>query len=551
MSKLLRALISVALAASIATTAFAAQNQEERNLQELRNTIANLLETLVQRGVITREQAQAMVKAAEDKAAADAAAAAKQQAAQEKEEANAVRVPYVPEIVKDQIKKEVADQLAPEVVKQVVSEAKTEGWGVPAALPDWVQRVSVSGDVRLRGEADIYDKTNAQDAYLNFNAVNAAGGIDQAGAAAFLNTSVNRYYPVVRLRLNVDALLGSGWYVGSRISTGTLVNPDSLNQVEGQYGGRYTTDIDLAYLGWSGGDSHQRQRFSFWGGKFPNPFLYSDLVWMPDVSFEGVATDYRLRLWGPAETPRAWFLTLGAIPIQYVPLTDDYGPAQNNKWLYAGQTGFNFQFSDVTDLRFGVAYYDFEHMAGQLNALDSDLTNYTAPPYFQKGNTLFNIANTSDSSSYLFALASEFRELDYILAADYGVTSRYKLNFTADYVKNLGYDAAAVAARVGVYVPPRVKGYEGTVGFGSNRLDHTGAFDLFVGYRYIQRDAVVDAFTDQDYHLGGTDAKGYIVGGDLSFTKRVWLRLRYMPFDAIDGPPLGIDVWQLDLNAAF
>jgi hypothetical protein len=552
MLKALRTLATLALTLLIMQPSLAAPSQEEQRLEELRNTVVNLLQALVQRGIITREQADQMVKQAEQKAAADMAAAAQKEKQQEKEEANAVRVPYVPQIVQDQIAKQVAQTVEPAVTKQVETEAKTEGWGVPAALPDWLNRVALSGDVRVRGEADIYPSGNAQGAYLNLNAINADGGISEAGAAAFLNTSVDRYYPVVRLRLNLNAILGGGWSIGARIGSGTLVNPDSLNQVMGQYGGRYTTDIDLAFIQWQGTTSDGRQQFRFLGGKYPNPFFYSDLVWMPDVTFEGFAGEYRLGIAPSPQVPHYWFVTVGAIPEQYVPLTEDYGAASNDKWLYAGQTGLDFETSAGSRLQFGVAYYDFNHMAGQKNTFESTLTNYTAPPYFQKGNTVFDISNTdTPTSGNLFALASEFHELDYMVAYTYEITPRYQFNSFLDYVKNLGYDARAVAERVGYYVPPRVQGYEGQIGFGSPLLDHFGAWDAFIGYRYLERDAVVDAFTDQDYHLGGTDAKGYIVGADASLTQRVWVRLRYMPFDPIDGPPLAIDVWQLDLNARF
>ena len=217
----------------------------------------------------------------------------------------------------------------------------------------------------------------------------------------------------------------------------------------------------------------------------------------------------------------------------------------------AGQTGFDLQSASGSRFRFGAAYYDFSHLAGQKNALNSDLLDYTAPVYLQKGNTLFDILNTADTTRNLFALAADFRELDFMVAADWAVAPGYRLSGFADYVKNVGYNSAAVAARVGSVVPPRVKGYEGQLSFGTSKLDHPGAWDASLGYRYVQRDAVVDAFTDQDYHLGGTDNTGYYLGGDASFTDRVWTRLRYMPFKAIDGPPLTIDVWQLELNARF
>src|SRR5215471_3837411 len=106
---------------------------QQQSMEELRNTVINLLQTLVDKGLLTREQAQQLVKQAQDKAAADAAALAAKNAAQAKEEQSAVRVPYVPQIVKDEISKQVAQEVKPAVVADVVQEAKNEKWGVPGA----------------------------------------------------------------------------------------------------------------------------------------------------------------------------------------------------------------------------------------------------------------------------------------------------------------------------------------------------------------------------------------------------------------------------------
>jgi hypothetical protein len=62
---------------------------------------------------------------------------------------------------------------------------------------------------------------------------------------------------------------------------------------------------------------------------------------------------------------------------------------------------------------------------------------------------------------------------------------------------------------------------------------------------------VLDAFTDSDFHLGGTDAQGFVLRGDYGLGKNVFLSLRYLSANEIDGPPLGIDVVQLDLNGQF
>ena len=92
------AALSLALVLAPLSSALAAD--ERQSLEELRNTVINLLQVLVEQGVITREKAAQMVKSAQDKAAAEAAALAKT-------DEGAVRVPYVPQIVKDEIAKQV------------------------------------------------------------------------------------------------------------------------------------------------------------------------------------------------------------------------------------------------------------------------------------------------------------------------------------------------------------------------------------------------------------------------------------------------------------
>jgi hypothetical protein len=71
------------------------------------------------------------------------------------------------------------------------------------------------------------------------------------------------------------------------------------------------------------------------------------------------------------------------------------------------------------------------------------------------------------------------------------------------------------------------------------------------GYKYIQSDAVMDAFNDSDFGLGGTNLQGYIVGGNLAFSPKVWIRLRYLSADSIAGAPYRSDVFQFDLNGKF
>ena len=523
----------------------AAQTKEERSLQELRNTVVNLLQGLVEKGVLTREQAQAMVQAAQDKAVADAAAQSKADAEQAKAEEGAIRVPYVPEIVKDEISRQVATDLKPQVTQEVIEQAKSQQWGVPGALPDWIRNVRLSGDMRLRGESDLYATDNLQNAYLDFLTINDKGGIGKAGPAALLNTEEDRQRLRVRARLGIEADFGGGFSGGVRLTTGNLRDPVSTNQTLGNTGARYQAQFDLAYLKWTGYSSTWRQILDVSGGRIPNPWVGTELVWDQDLNFEGLASRYRLGLGGRTAESRYAFLTLGAFPIQEVELST------KDKWLLGGQLGLEWKTSGGNTLRLAAAYYDYVNIVGRLNAPASTLLDFTAPQFLQKGNTLYDIRNDLDPSTNLFALAADYKLADVTASFDWRMSPRYKLGLTGDFVRNVGYKEADVQARTGLIVPARTKGYLAELNFGAADLGRPHAWRGFMGYRYVERDAVLDAFTDSDFHLGGTDAKGYYIGGDFAFTPRTFLRLRYLSANEIDGPPLGIDVLQLDVNARF
>jgi len=99
------------------------------------------------------------------------------------------------------------------------------------------------------------------------------------------------------------------------------------------------------------------------------------------------------------------------------------------------------------------------------------------------------------------------------------------------------------------------------VGYPTMQQKH--AWQTYVGYRWVQRDATVDAFTDQDFHLGGTDAQGYFVGARYSFAKSTFVNLRWFSARQISGVelagadsflsglPLAINVAQLDVMSSF
>lgn len=550
---MLRAAIALTLI-GVGAPALAQSSGEARSLEEVRNTVINLLEALVQKGVMTREQAEAMVAAAQEKAATDAKGRSDRDAA----ESDAVRVTYVPEIVRKQISAEVGAHIKDDVAQQVVAQAKADGWGVPGALPEWIRSVRLHGDVRARSEGDLYASDNAQNAYLDVSKVNDSGGIGLAGEEALLNTSEDRNRMVGRVRAGLTADLGNSFSLDFRLASGNMRSPVSTNQTLGNYGGRWAVNVDKAAVLWNPLNADRDREFDLRVGRFANPFATNnELLWDNDLTFEGISATYALDLFGndPARMERGLFLTVGAFPLQEVELSSD------DKWLYAGQLGAELTFGSQSRLRFAAGYFAYDNITGVRNAIGDDTFDFTAPRFLQRGNTLFDIRNSTDTAENLLALAGEYEIANASLRLDLGFGETHVI-LGAEYVKNLAWETQDVLARTNgaVYIlaelddeplDERTEGYEASLMVGKPSFSRLWDWRAFVVYRHLQRDAVLDAFTDSDFHLGGTDAKGYQVGFDLGLSRGAWLRLRYLTANEIDGAPLGIDVWQLDLNGQF
>ncbi|MBS0379234.1 MAG: putative porin [Proteobacteria bacterium] len=522
---------------------------EEHNLAELRDTVINLIQALVDRGVITREQAETMIRDAKAKAEAETAALTAKQKAQEDQDKNAVRVPYVPQIVKDQITAQVMGQIQPAVKDEVDSELKKPET-VRSVLPDWITRMNWTGDVRMRGEADTFGHGNVLYTYLDFNQVNAAGGITKAGTKAYLNTTQDNDRLRVRVRFGFDTDLGGGWSSGVRLATGSggeiFV---STNQTLGTYGDAYQIALDQGWVRWTGSAFDDRQVITATGGRFGNPWVSTNMEWYNDLTFEGVMGNYKFNLSDDNQSRDDLFLTAGAFPLQSISTAVQSSSA--SKWLMGAQFGTDLHFDDDLHLQAAIAYYDYIHTFGQRNQPGSTALNYTAPLLVQKGNTMYDISNSTDPSVNLFALAADYRIVDLILVGEWRAFDHYAFTLTANAIKNVGYSASAIKARTGVYVAPRTQGYEADVGFGTAAFGPLNTWRASVGYRYLERDAVLDAFNDEDFHLGGTDTKGYQFVVDYSINPHVFTRVKYMSANAIDGPPLAIDVLQLDLVSQF
>jgi len=532
----------------------------------------NLIDLLVQQGVIDRKKADQLVAQAKAKAAACQTAAAPkaaQPAAPAAPTAPApepgdVRVTYVPEFVKDEIRQEVRKELRDEVVKEVKVQAKEEKWGIPAALPEWVTRFKLSGDMRLRFESDMFGSDNQPNSYFDWPLINKKGGITHVDDP-FLNTTVDRQRYRMRWRLALDTQITDGLTAGVRLATSNDRNPISNNQTLGQYGEQYEVAIDRAFMRYDLLDEQGRERLNLWGGRFANPWLSSDNLFDQDLSFEGAAAALHLPM-GPAPAhyhvpnpfgrqtlnmgvskPNQVFLTLGAFPLQEIQMES------TDKWMWAAQAGVDWVFSGTTRVRGAIGYFDYNNIVARRDPLGSRINDWSAPQFFTKGNSVARISNDVDTSTEprLVGLASDFNIIDAIITVDWSGWGANHVMFTANYSDNLGFDQSEILSRTGLDIEPRTQAYQVRVDVGRPEINRFGDWNVWMAYKYLQRDSVLDAFTDSNFHLAGTDAQGWSLGVNYGLARNTWANLRWMSTAAIDGPPFDVDVLLADLNARF
>lgn len=496
---------------------------DKENLEKLRITTQGLIQILVEQGAITQEKAQTLIREIES-SKVDAQAAPQESLPESGSDKTSVRVPYVPEIIKQEITNQIR--------QDVLAQAKRESWGRPDSVPEWAHKIRWEGDFRFRYHSDQFQDDNTPFT-PNFLEINRVGDVTKS-ANPFLNATEDRERLRLRARLSMLAEVTQGISAAFRLTTGGSSDPVSTNQTLGNSGNRFNFSLDQAYVKFD-----PYSWLTVIAGKTPNPWFATDLVWDEDLNFDGVAVQLKPRLGNDL----VWFSTLGAFPLQEVELSKD------DKWLYGAQTGVDWHRSEFR-ARFGVAYYDYQNITGQRNTLNSHLLDFTAPQFMQKGNTVFNISQDAAKPD-LYALAAEYKELAATAHVDIYVFAPVYVMLTADYVKNIGFDKDGVQQRTGLVVDDQDQAYLGRVAIGMPKIKHRHDWQVFAGYKHLESDAVVDAFADSDFHLGGTNAKGWIMGGSYGVATDAWLSLRWLSADEITGPPLAIDVLQLDLNVRF
>ncbi|MGC1480620.1 MAG: putative porin [Chthoniobacterales bacterium] len=554
----------------------------------------NLINRLVEKGILTREDAAELIAQAE--ADAQIARARDEMAVQAIAETNAaaetllantpppptddaLRVTYVPSFVKNHIRDEIKEDL--------LVATKTELLHDKTFLPDWVRSVEPFADVRFRYESIQFPSGNDDSGvFPNFDAINTGSPFDVTGDefSPQINVSENRDRLRIRLRLGAEIALEDGFTMGFRLATGNSNSPVSANQTLGTPDGnfnKYQIWVDRAFIGYELRQGVDRSLGAV-VGRFSNPFFRpSQIMWDNDIGFDGVAVSGRYDV-GFGLTP---FFSGGVFPIFNTALNFPSNSPNKlesyDKYLYAIQGGLDWDITKHVNVTTALGYYNFQNIEGQLSdpyvpldSNDAGSTDNSRPLFAQKGNTYRPIRNIIPTEANNFGtinqfqyygLATKFENIAFSGQINLTYFEPVNVAFSGEYVKNVAFDRDAIndvavnnrgdvdpddLSDIGDFVGSDtawiVQVEVGTVGL-EKRWDWNVAF----GYRYVGSDAVVDGFNDSNFGGGGTNLKGFTVGGSVALSKNVWITASYLSGRSIAGPQLREDRFQLDLNAKF
>ena len=132
---------------------------------------------------------------------------------------------------------------------------------VAASAPAPASRLKISGDLRLRAQGDYSDDDGR-----------------------------SRNSSQLRARVGANYQVNERLSIGGRLVTGDSDDPNSTDTQLSNWDDDLGVALDLAYAQLDFGN------LKLTGGKIPQPFVRTDLVWDGDVNPQGVAASYKLPL---------------------------------------------------------------------------------------------------------------------------------------------------------------------------------------------------------------------------------------------------------------
>lgn len=462
-------------------------------------------------------------------------------------------------------KKVLTSQEAEDVRADLIKDNATTNAG-KLQLSNSVTSLKLYGDIRLRYQ---YDDKQAQ--------------------VASPDVDSQRSRERIRLRLNADFTLTGGFFGGVQIQTAQAA--DSANQTmadssNGAAGfGNYNIYLSRAFFGWG------NDWVTLVGGKQPNPFYTTDLVWDADINPTGfvekidlvkafgalTASDSELR----ADSPFGLSLVAGQLIAgdnnEYLAEND----SNTDTWLFATQLvasakvtpnvkvtvapGYmTYTAGTTTDLNNENAFMNVKTAANGTTttylstAATRDLSIITAP-----GDVSFSIAGIKTKLLWDFAYNTQgsARSEEIYGLTDIQIPVKNSKGVVTKYRNSQG--TLTSTSRVSGHNSQDDLAWLAGVQFGENKK--AGDWSLLANFRQTGLSAVDPNLNDSDFALGYMNMQGVKTGVAYSLTDFCVAALTYydawnLRSDLVGGQTTGgakiasmnsVQVFQLDLNLKF
>lgn len=313
----------------------------------------------------------------------------------------------------------------------------------------------------------------------------------------------DRSRSVLRARLRASYAVADKLSIGTQIATGDPDDPNSTDVTLGNFLDDFAVSLDQAFVRYADGG------FTAVAGKFPQIFQRTDMVWDGDVSPQGFGVSYAIGLGGGAKADvRALYFVV------------DEASAARDSDMLGGQVTFAAPLT--SDIKLGLAGSYYHYRLGSVTGADA-------------GDFRGNLVS---AGRYL----SDFHLIEGLGSLTYaGLSPRWPLAFTADYVRNLG---AAVPGDTGFNLE-----------LAAGRTAQRGDWRVAYNYSEVQVDAVFAAFSHDNldlstnYRLHGLGI-GYVPASNL-LLDLAWYH--YRPLDAryTTAPLDWLDRIRLNLMVSF
>ena len=384
-----------------------------------------------------------------------------------------------------------------------------------------------------------------------------------------------------RLRLNGDFKLTENWFGGVQLTTGR--NTDTGSQTYDGGFRNYEIYVSRAYVGWK----NDADWLTVIGGKQPDPFYTTDMVWDPNINPSGAVEQVKFhKLFGggveettttgadgksvvsvkqaPVSSP--WELTLVAGQFAFNDNNEDAWAGQNtDAFLFEEQLIFSYKFSKDVKLTVAPAYMVYN--AAQLNdAVNtepfSQLTD-GLPLGVGETRNLSIIEVPGDISFKLCGVKTKVLwDFSYNTNGAKRTRDIYGVNGQMEIVKDSKGKVISEFQRSD-HSSQDDMGYQ--VGFQLGQNVKRGDWSLLTTYRQVGLAAVDPNLNCSDFALSRVNVRGWKIGVSYSFSSAVVAQVTYfgannLRSDLVGGQATGgariadgnsLQLVTVDLNVKF